>query len=348
MTEKILDVSFEETNILDEHKLINTKSISRPKPIEIKKLLEELDIGTVLLDEMMSEHTTMKVGGPADVFVFVRDISSLSKILPILKKEKIPWMIIGNGSNIIVCDGGIEGVVLSLKKIDNFEILDLEKGIIYADTGLPITKLVRLGIENGFELSWILSGIPATVGGAVRMNAGTRYGEIQQCISSVSLMSLSGELKEINRANLKFSYRMLDIPKDKIVVGATFVFGKGDIEGLKKLHKEAMQYRSSTQPLTYPSCGSVFKNPVNVNNGKINTSKSSKKAKSAGYLIEASGLKGVRIHGAQISEKHANWIVNVGDAKSSDIMSLIRLIKEKVKQDHNINLELEVKVVGRQ
>lgn len=307
-------------------------------PEELAKALAELEPGELRVREPMADHTTMRVGGPADVFVIPEDRQALSRVVRRLRDRKIPWLAVGNGSNLLVRDGGLAGVVLSLKKLDEVDILDLETGRVYAEAGVHMTKLIRVGLEHGFDQVWFLSGIPGTVGGAVRMNAGTRYGEIQQVIEAVTVMTPSGELKEVARADLRFSYRTLELAKDRLVVGATLRLGRGDAEELRAKHREVMGYRTSTQPLALPSVGSVFRNPP---------SPDPERPLAAGRLIEECGLKGVRVRGAQISEKHANWIVNVGDARCEDVLTLIRLIKEKVKQERGVNLELEAKVVGR-
>lgn len=311
--------------------------VSPPTPEQLLELLHGLKVGEVQARVPMREHTTMRVGGPADAFVTVESREGLRKLLRTLREHKIPWMVLGNGSNLLVRDGGLDGVVISLKRLDRLDVLDAEAGRISVDAGVHITRLVRTGVELSLDRIWILGGIPGTLGGAIRMNAGTRYGEIQEVVESIEVISAAGVLKTIPRAELKFAYRTLELSKDRLVLGATLCFGKGDAEAIRARHKEVMGYRADTQPLTLPSVGSVFRNPPPRSNGDV---------VAAGKLIELSGLKGVRVRGAQISEKHANWIVNVGSASCSDVLALVRLIKDKVKQDHGVSLELEAKVFG--
>lgn len=307
-------------------------------PASLAHAISALKVGEVQACVPMKDHTTMRVGGPVDVFVTVERRDGLRTLVRYLREHKVPWLVLGNGSNLLVKEGGLEGVVISLKRLDRLDVLDAEAGRIFVEAGVPITRLVRSGLELALDQIWILGGIPGTLGGAIRMNAGTRYGEIQQVVESIELVSGAGVQKTVPRAELKFGYRTLELPKDRLVVGATLVFGRGDAETIRARHKEVMGYRSDTQPLTLPSVGSVFRNPPPKTDGDV---------VAAGKLIELSGLKGVRVRGAQISEKHANWIVNVGNATCTDVLALVRLIKDKVKQDHGVQLELEAKVVGR-
>lgn len=308
-------------------------------PEGLAEALHRLDVGELRVREPMREHTTMKVGGPADVFVIPSSRDALKRAVRFARDHKVPWLALGNGSNLLVRDGGLEGLVFSLKGLDQLDILDEETGRVRADAGVPMAKLIRVGLEHSFAGVWHLGGIPGTVGGAVRMNAGTRYGELESVLESVEVMSAAGVVKHYARADLQFGYRTCSLPKDKLILGATLVLGKGDAEELRAKHKEVMGYRSNTQPLTFPSVGSVFRNPPPAKNGDV---------MAAGKLLELSNLKGVRIRGAQISEKHANWIVNVGNARCADVLALVRLMKDKVKQEHGVVLELEAKVVGRE
>lgn len=308
-------------------------------PDVLAEALGKLDVGELRVREPMREHTTMKVGGPADVFVVPSSREALKRAVRFAREHKVPWLALGNGSNLLVRDGGLEGIVFSLKGLDQLDILDADLGRVRADAGVPMARLIRVGLENSFEGVWHLGGIPGTVGGAVRMNAGTRYGELESVLESVEVMSAAGMVKTYARTDLEFGYRSCSLPKDKLILGATLLLGKGEGESLRTKHREVMSYRSNTQPLTFPSVGSVFRNPPPNKNGEV---------MAAGKLLELSNLKGVRIRGAQISEKHANWIVNVGNARCADVLALVRLMKDKVKQEHGVVLELEAKVVGRE
>ena len=307
-------------------------------PESLGEALAKLDVGPVSIREPMADHTTIKVGGPADAFVVIRDLDALSRTLRYLHQAKIPWLLVGNGSNLIVRDGGIAGAVLHPRGIDALDLSRVAEGRIRAEAGVPLTKIVRIGLEHAFDRIWLLAGIPGSVGGAVWMNAGTKYGEIQEVIESVEVMSPSGNIRVIEREALTFSYRKLHLPRNRLIVAVNLRFETGHAEKIREKHREVMTYRSMTQPLTFPTVGSVFRNPPP---GKDGT------PVYAGSLIEACGLKGVRVRGAQISSKHANWIVNVGNAKAADILTLIRLMRDRVKREHGVKLELEAKVVGR-
>lgn len=298
----------------------------------LAEALRAAEGGEIRVDEPMSRHTTLKVGGPADVLVFPPDEAAVARVLAVARRLKAPVTLVGNGSNLLVRDGGIEGVALSLKGLDGMEILDDAVGRVRAGAGVPMARLIRLGLEQGYEGIWFLTGIPGTVGGALRMNAGTRHGEIARVVDGVRILTSRGVIKDIEKDALQFEYRQLHLDAGSVILSGLLTLGRAeDPAEIRRLHRDVLEYRSATQPLQLPACGSVFRNPPKD---------------AAGRLIEQAGLKGVRIRGAQVSEQHANWIVNVGGATATDVLLLMRLLHERVLEASRVELHPEVVVVG--
>lgn len=301
-------------------------------PEDLAELLEAEGLGEVRVREPMSRHTTLKVGGEADVFLIPEGADSLKRLMSFARKLKAPVTPIGNGSNLLVRSGGLPGIAVSLKGLTGLEILNPEEGLLRVEAGVPMNRLIREGLAAGFEGVWYLTGIPGTVGGALYMNAGTRHGEIEQVVREVTWLSRGGRVTTSPREELDFSYRHLDLPKGAVIVEGLLALGVAeDIDALKAQRREVLDYRMATQPLQTPSCGSVFRNAPEG---------------AAGRLIDEAGLKGVRVRGAQVSEQHANWIVNVGDATPEDILTLMQLVYDKVLEIHRVKLIPEVQVVG--
>ena len=255
----------------------------------------------------------------------------LSKVLQYANKENIPAFFIGSGSNILVWDEGFDGIIISLRK--TFKKLTITpNNQITAESGVMLGTMVKQATRKGFKGMESLVGVPGTVGGALYMNAGAYKDEISNRFHSALLLDKTGFEKTYNRADINFKYRYSSFPKDEILIRAIFHYEKGDVETISKNKKEASNKRKISQPLKYRSAGSIFKNPT--------------KEFPAGYLIDKSGLKGLRIGDAEISEKHANFIINKGNAKSKDIIALINIAKDKVLKKFNIELELEIKLLG--
>lgn len=305
--------------------------------------------------------TSLRIGGPAELLAFPKTAAELSALLKEADAFKVPVTVIGGGANTLVRDGGIPGLVVSLRKgFASFEVKPLgtvdealdEAGFsddpydigvvegkaaysngaeITVGAGYPLPKLVKFCNANGLAGLVPCAGVPGTVGGAVRMNAGTAKEFIGDSVIAVDVVRVNGKMRRVEGDKLKFEYRESNLGKDEIIVGAVLRLAPGDPAKLQKKSSEAIQRRRDTQPLNLPNVGSVFKNPPND---------------SAGRLIEASRLKGVRVRGAQISEVHANFIVNVGGATARDVLTLIRMMREKVKEDHEIALDTEVKIIG--
>jgi UDP-N-acetylmuramate dehydrogenase len=300
---------------------------------ELKRFYQEsaLDVikGKMIFDAPMSEYTSMNVGGLADVLFFPRNIDELRKIIELSREKNIPYFILGNGTNLIVKDSGIPGWVISLKRgFKRIEVLGKE---IEAEAGVSLNRLIQSSIEEELTGLEPLIGIPGTVGGALRMNAGAWGLEMKDIVSSISFMNIKGDVIERDRKELKFLYRRLAVPDSWIILKARFKLEKGKREEIIKKIKSYSEMRKKTQPLKFASAGSIFKNPKTV---------------SAGKLIEELGMKGFRLGEAMISNIHANFIVNLGKAKAKDVIDLIDFIEKRVYEEKGILLEREVKIVG--
>lgn len=296
--------------------------------------LEALARGEVLLKEPLKKYTSIKIGGKADAIVYPADQEDLSRLLAFAHDNRVPWMVLGLGSNVLIKDGGIRGIVFRLNKtlIKLGTLQETENEIILeAESGVPLPKIVEMGRQNALVGVWPLYGIPGSVGGALWMNAGTREGEIKDFLQELKVMLADGTVVTYPASKLKFEYRHLRLPQRGIILSAKFAFQKGDPEKIRQEIQEYQQKRHDTQPLDFPSLGSVFKNPEKG---------------FAAQMIEELGLKGIRVGGARISDKHSNFIINEGDASSRDVLALIGLVRDKVRDELEVRLELEAKVLG--
>lgn len=301
----------------------------------IKQQLKESLSQEVLFNEPLSRFTTIRIGGPADMIVFPVTIEEIQAILRIAQENKIPLSMLGWGSNILIRDGGIRGIVVHLGRgFQKIEISDMEGDEVklQVEAGVNIPMLLDFLVAHGLSGLEFMAGIPATVGGALRMNAGTSDGTIGNTVQNITLISKQGRIKTLECKDLKFSYRSSNLPSGSIIIEARLLLIRSDPRVIKSKIEKYKKYRLETQPLTHPNLGSIFKNPS--------------KKKFAGQLIEEAGLKGVRIGQARISEKHANFIVNEGKATARDVIALMGLIKDKVKEKLNVRLEAEIEIVG--
>lgn len=297
-----------------------------------KKIKENLDLLEIkyLENELMRKHTTFGIGGPADLFILPSKNSQIEDIINIIRDKNIDYYFFGSGSNILIDDDGLRGIIISLKKSSKKILFNDNK--VFVDCGAMLGTLVKkLSKHNitGFES---LGGVPGTVGGALIMNAGAFGAEISNHLLSVSSITMGGEIKTYKNTDINFSYRTSSFPKDELLINAIFKCDKGSEDLIKQKRLDASNLRKKNQPLKYRSAGSIFKNPS--------------QNLAAGYLIDKSGLKGKRIGGAQISEKHANFIINTDNASSSDVIGLINMIEKNVNSKFNIKLELEIKILG--
>ncbi len=284
--------------------------------------------GEVKFGAPLRDYTSFRIGGPADVLVIPADVDDLSQLVKQAHAAKVPVFVIG-GTNLLVRDQGIRGVVVSLSRLK--AIRDEPDGVVYAEGGVVMPTLMRHAINRALSgLEWA-AGIPGTVAGCVVMNAGTRLGEMKDAVKAVRVIDPLGRIIDCPASDIQFSYRRALLPRG-IVVGVWLQLKPSQREKIERVVKEYLRYRKNTQPLTLPNAGCVFKNPEH------NT---------AGRLIEAAGLKGVRVGDAQVSEKHANFVVNLGRASAADVIALIKKVGRTVEQQTGITLELELKIVGQ-
>ena len=296
-----------------------------------KNNIIEIVEGNLFLDENMSKHTTFGIGGKVSCYIMPKTIKHLKEVLKYSSENKINISFVGSGSNLLVSDYGYDGIIISLKKtFKNLNIL--RNGTIIAESGVMLGSMVRKATNKGIKGMESLIGVPGTVGGALYMNAGAYNHEISNYFCSALLLNKKGEEKIYQKKDIKFDYRYSSFPKDEILIEAEFKYPGGDPETILKNKKDASIKRKNSQPLKYRSAGSIFKNP--------------NKKSPAGYLIDKAGLKGTTIGGAQISNKHANFIINLGDATAKDVFELIQISKEAVFEKFNIKLELEIKLIG--
>jgi len=296
---------------------------------DYRKEAKGLIKGRVLFDAPMRQFTSIKVGGPADTLLFPRDISELRKVVRYARRKEIPILILGKGTNLVVRDKGIRGWVISLTQ--GMKKIQLDGDMAEAEAGLSIQRLVQFSIQKSLTGLEPFFGIPGTVGGGLAMNAGAWGVELKDILLSITLMSEDGELVERPRRKLKFSYRKLTIPPNWVILKGRFQLKKGRKEEILERVKSYSEMRRRTQPLDYPSAGSIFKNPAEG---------------PAGKWIEEAGLKGFRMGQAMISDRHANFIINLGKATAQEVINLMEWVERKIYEEKGISLEREVRVVG--
>lgn len=294
---------------------------------EIKNLIEP---DRVLINEMMSGHTTFRIGGPAEVFVSVSNEQEIVNLIELLKERSIPYFIIGKGSNLLVSDKGYQGVIIEIgSTYSGLHILGNE---IIAKAGTPMSKLSHDAMEQGLTGLEFASGIPGTVGGGIIMNAGAYGGEMAQIAYRVKVLTKEGEIKTLSNTEMEFSYRNSIAKREGyIVLQAEFKLHEGNQEVIDGIMRDLNMKRRDKQPLEYPSAGSTFKRP---------------EGNYAGKLIADAGLKGYSVGGAQVSEKHAGFLINKDHATADDMYTLIIEVKQKVFEQFGITLEPEVIFLG--
>ena len=298
----------------------------------IETVMNEINNKTASLcfmNESLKKHTTYGIGGPADLMIFPKSKQDLIKVIEIINENKIQLTILGSGSNVLVSDNGIRGAVISLK--NSLKQIEVDDNILYAECGTMLGKIVKHAVKNNLIGLENLNGVPGTLGGALIMNAGAWGGEISENLIHVEVINSKSEIQKIQKKDLNFSYRQSSFNKDDILLSAKFNLKKADKDIIKENFIEAQSGRKKSQPLNKRSAGSLFKNPKN---------------NSAGKLLDEAGLKGFSIGDAKISEKHANFFINDGDASSKDMLMLIKKAHKEVKDKFNVNLSLEVKLMG--
>jgi len=283
--------------------------------------------GVVTFGAMLKGYTSFNIGGPADVLVEPADVDDVRRLVKQASARKIPFFVVG-GTNLLIRDGGIRGIVVSLSKLR--AIKEEPGAVLYAEGGVWMPTLIGYAIRRSLAgLEWA-AGIPGTVGGCLVMNAGTRLGEMKDSVKAVRLVNMKGDVMDLPAASIPFEYRRTRLPKG-IVVGVWLQLRQGIRAEIEKVVKDYLHYRRDTQPLTMPSAGCVFKNPPND---------------SAGRLLEATGLKGLRVGDAEVSTKHGNFIINRGHATAADVIGLIGTVRRTIKHKAGVRLDLELKIVG--
>ncbi|MBU7005634.1 UDP-N-acetylmuramate dehydrogenase [Phosphitispora fastidiosa] len=299
-------------------------------PCEIEQSLEKLLKGEVKSCESMKNHTSWRVGGPADIMVLPSSIEDIRLCQQFAIQQGLPLTVMGNGSNMLVKDGGIRGIVLKISR--GFNQIEVKGTVITAEAGVFIPTLSARAAREGLTGMEFAAGIPASVGGAVSMNAGAHGKSMADVVRGVTALTGDGNTVSLEKEEIGFSYRKSGIPgKGLVILTADFDLKPGEPEEIMAANKVNLEKRRRSQPLEFPTAGSVFANPP---------------GQWAGWLIENAGCKGMRIGDAMVSDKHANFIVNLGMAKAEDILQLITRIKNLVMQKYQIELELEVRVVG--
>ena len=292
---------------------------------------EIYDANDIKINESLSSFVNFKVGGPADILLIPKNKKQVIKSIEVCKLKNIPYYVIGNGSNLLIRDGGFRGVVLSLKAVDNITI---SGEVITAECGAMLRDLSNAAVKNSLTGAEFSCGIPGTIGGAIHMNAGAYNGEMSQIVESAEVINDKGEIVTLSNEELDFGYRSsIVMKKGYIVLSTKFKLVKGEVKSIKDLVNDLTNKRESKQPLEYPSAGSTFKRPEGY---------------FAGKLIEDAGLKGFTLGGAAVSDKHSGFVINKGTATAKDITDLIKYIQDEVKRKFNVELHTEVRIIGEE
>jgi UDP-N-acetylmuramate dehydrogenase len=296
---------------------------------ELKVIFEDVQ-GEKRLKESMRRYTSFHIGGAADFLIFPEGTDDLRKILYLCDKYKISLFVLGFGTNILVKDGGIRGVIVSLDKGFS-EVRVVEGERVTAGAGAGLQTMVGFALKNELSGMEFAVGIPGSVGGALVMNAGTEVGEMEDIVQEVRIMTSDGEIRTLKKGDIKFSYRCSNFPSGSILLETDTLLKKGKGKNIKREMELFIHKRRLKQPLSFNSAGSVFKNPP----GDF-----------AGRLVESAGLKGFHVGDAMLSYVHANFIINRGNATARDVLRLIEIVKEEVFKKTGISLEEEIKIIG--
>ncbi len=296
----------------------------------VNKLKEIVGADSVKENENMAEHTTFKCGGNASLYIVPNSIDELLKVLEVLRAENYPYMVIGNGSNLLVKDSGYEGAIVEVdKKISEIDVRGEE---IIVEAGAKLSKVATIAMESdlaGFEFA---HGIPGNMGGAVVMNAGAYGGEMKDVLKWVKVVDQNGEVKTLEKDELELGYRTSRVMKEKmIVLEACIKLELGIMGEIADVMALLMSKRKASQPLEYPSAGSTFKRPEGYYAGK---------------LVQDAGMKGYRVGDAMVSDKHSGFVINCGEATATEVIQVIRDVQAKVKEEFGVDLETEVRIIG--
>ncbi len=294
------------------------------------KLFHTIDKEKIYVNEKMEKHTTFRIGGPADYFVMPSDVTDVKAVIELCEQEKVPYYVVGNGSNLLVGDKGFRGVIIQIA--GNMNQLQADGEVITAQAGCSLAQIAGKALDEelaGFEFA---AGIPGTLGGAVRMNAGAYGGEIKDVLESAVVLTREGKVMELSVNEMEFGYRTSIIERTGwTILGGKIRLHKGKREEIKAVMDDLREKRVSKQPLEYPSAGSTFKRP---------------KGYFAGKLIQDAGLRGFRVGGACVSEKHSGFVINIDHATADDVVSLMEQVDEKVRAQFGVGLEPEVRRIG--
>lgn len=298
-----------------------------------QKLLEIVPKENIFKDEPMKKHTSFKIGGNADFFVIATELEEIKKILELSRRKNIPLTIIGNGTNILVKDEGIRGITLKLEFKKMTKEIEEDKITYTCESGLPLSLIATRALEDGTTGLEFAFGIPGTLGGAIKMNAGAYGGQMQDIVQETTYIDKDGDCYTINNDEHEFEYRSSIFSKiPAIILQTKLVLKKGNKKEIERIMQENKKSRQDKQPLEFPSAGSTFKRGEGFITSKV---------------IDECGLKGYKVGGAQVSEKHAGFIINTGDATAKDVLELIKYVKEKVKQKTNLEIEEEIQIIGQ-
>ena len=298
--------------------------------IEIKKIFENKSFGKILYNEEMKNHTTFKIGGPVDVMIIPTNEEEIIDCIRFLRENNIDFLIMGNGSNLLVKDGGIRGVLVKLaKEFSNIKVKDTTMG---CEAGALLSTVSNLALKHGLKNFEFASGIPGTIGGAITMNAGAYGGEMKDVVKKVRVLDRNNEVKVYTNEEMDFRYRNSRVVEDGLIVlGIELKLKKGEYDRIKEVIDDLTYKRTSKQPLEYPSGGSTFKRPEGYYAGK---------------LIDDSGLRGLRHGGAMVSEKHCGFIINRDNATCKDVLHLISVIQKIVMDKYGVELQREIRLLG--
>ena len=298
--------------------------------VNFKELFENKNFGEVLLNEPMKNHTSFKIGGPADVVIIPKDENQIVEAITLLRENNINFFIMGNGTNLLVKDGGLRCAVIKIN--EGLNKVHIGDNKIYCEAGALLTAVSKGVARKNLTGMEFANGIPGTIGGAVTMNAGAYGGEMKDIISKVRAIDKDNNIKEYSNSEMNFRYRGSRVTdEDLIVLSVELELESGDPVKIEEVMSDLTYKRTSKQPLELPSGGSTFKRPVGY---------------FAGKLIEDSGLRGLRHGGAQISEKHCGFVVNVENASCKNVLELIQIVQKTVRDNYDVELETEIKLIG--
>lgn len=297
---------------------------------KLKTLFKDKKFKNILFKEAMNNHTTFKIGGPVDVMIIPEDEEELIEAVKTCRENDIEFLIMGNGSNMLVRDGGIRGVVIKIN--EGFKDVEIHGSTLYCQGGVLLSTLSKIALKHSLKGLEFASGIPGTIGGGITMNAGAYGGEMKDIVEKVRVLDSNNEVIEYNNEEMNFRYRNSRVLDDGLIVlGVEIALELGDYSEIEEKMNDLTYQRTSKQPLEFPSGGSTFKRPEGYYAGK---------------LIDDSGLRGLRYGGAQVSEKHCGFVVNVDGAKCKDVLNLIKVVQKVVRDKFDVELETEIRLLG--